>query len=158
MKFLKFFLAQNSETVYIAYSQYGQIEKVMKIELNERTNIPLQQQIFTKIKAKILSGELNADFQLPSIRNFAKDNRISVITVQKAYQILEIEGLIYTKRNKGYFVKSLNNDERKVIASDNLARDINPIIKKAYSEGLNIDEILKIVNSIINNFEPKNEV
>ena len=133
------------------------MKKVMKIELNEISNIPLQQQIFSKIKAKILSGELDADFQLPSIRNFAKDNRISVITVQKAYQILELEGLIYTKRSKGFFVKSMNNNERKIIASENFQRDIYPIIKKAYAEGLSSDEISDIVKKIVNNIEHKNE-
>lgn len=134
------------------------LKKFMKIELNEISNIPLQQQIFSKIKAKILSGELIADFQLPSIRNFAKDNRISVITVQKAYEILENEGLIYTKRSKGFFVKSLNNDERKIIASDNLAKDIMPIIKKAIAEGLVLEQITSIVNNIIKNSGANYEV
>lgn len=121
----------------------------MKIELNEVSNIPLQQQIFAKIKAKILSGELSPDYQLPSIRNFARDNRISVITVQKAYEILESNGLIYSKRSKGYFVQNLNNEERNSIAKENLKKDIQPIMKKAMAEGLNNQEILQILTDIL---------
>lgn len=127
----------------------------MKIELNERTNIPLQQQILSKIKAKILSGELIADEQLPSIRTFAKENRISVITVQKAYELLEIEGLIYTKRSKGFFVRDLKNDERKIIATENLKRELIPLMNKSTAEGLNTDEIIKIANQIINELKVK---
>ena len=125
----------------------------MKLELNEISNIPLQQQIFSKIKAKILSGELIADQQLQSIRTFALDNRISVITVQKAYELLDYNGLIYTKRSKGFFVKDLNDSERKYIASENLLRDVKPIIKKAVAEGLDIETINLIVNKIINDIE-----
>lgn len=121
----------------------------MKIELNDVSNIPLQQQIFAKIKAKILSGELSPDYQLPSIRNFARDNRISVITVQKAYEILEANGLIYSKRSKGYFVHNLNNEERNSIAKENLKKDIQPIIKKAMAEGLNNQEILQVLTDIL---------
>ena len=125
----------------------------MKIELNDVSNIPLQQQIYAKIKAMILSGDLNPDYQLPSIRNFARDNRISVITVQKAYEILEQYGLIYSKRSKGFFVQNLNNSERNSIAKENLMRDILPIIKKAYAEGLSNQEIVQIVDKIVNNEE-----
>jgi len=122
----------------------------MKIELNEISNIPLQQQILSKIKAKILSGELLAGEQLPSIRTFAKDNRISVITVQKAYELLEIEGLIYTKRSKGFFVRDLNNNERKIIATENLKKELLPLFQKSIEEGLENDEIIEIANQIIN--------
>ena len=121
----------------------------MKLELNDISNIPLQQQIYSKIKAKILSGELISDFQLPSIRTFAIDNRISVITVQKAYEILEIDGLIYSKRSKGFFVKSLDESIRNTIASENLIKEVNPILKKAIAEGLTSSEISKIINEII---------
>jgi GntR family transcriptional regulator len=124
----------------------------MKLELNDISNIPLQQQIYSKIKAKILSGELISDFQLPSIRTFAIDNRISVITVQKAYEILEIDGLIYSKRSKGFFVKSLDESVRNTIASENLIREVNPILKKAIAEGLTSSEISKIINEIIKDF------
>ncbi len=127
----------------------------MKIELNEISNIPLQQQILSKIKAKILSGELIADEQLPSIRTFAKDNRISVITVQKAYELLEIEGLIYTKRSKGFFVRDLKNDERKIIATENLKRELIPLMNKSIAEGLNTAEIIKTANQIINEIKVK---
>ena len=121
----------------------------MKIELNEISNIPLQQQIVAKIKSKILSGELSADFQLPSIRVFAKDNRISVITVQKAYELLEAEGLIYSKLKKGFFVSNLNQTEREDISRDNLTIAISPIIKKGIAEGLEKSEIDTIIKKII---------
>ncbi len=122
----------------------------MKIQLNEISNIPLQQQIVAKIKSKILSGELSADYQLPSIRVFAKDNRISVITVQRAYEILESEGLIYSKLKKGFFVSDLNHSERKDISQENLVNSITPIIKKSIAEGLDKSEIENIIRKIIN--------
>lgn len=125
----------------------------MKIEINEISNIPLQQQIVAKIKSMILSGVLSADYQLPSIRVFAKDNRVSVITVQKAYEILESDGLIYSKLKKGFFVSNLKQTERENISRENLINAISPIIKKSIAEGLDKSEIEVIVRKVINELQ-----
>jgi GntR family transcriptional regulator len=122
----------------------------MKIELNERMNIPLQQQILSIFKQKILSGELTPDQQLPSIRTFAKDNRISVITVQKAYELLEQEGLIYIIRSKGFYVKSMDSEERKIIAVENFKKEFLPLMNKTISEGLEFSEIINLVSQLTN--------
>lgn len=130
----------------------------MKLELNEISNIPLQQQILSKIKAKILSGILIPDEQLPSIRTFALNHRISVITVQKAYEMLENEGLIYTKRNKGFFIKNLDDKERKIIASEDFKNELQPVIIKAVAEGLDFKSIHIIINQILENQIKENQI
>ena len=62
------------------------------------------------IKAEIISGSLKEDDPLPSIRNLAKDLRISVITTKRAYDELEREGFIYTIAAKGCFVAPQNTE------------------------------------------------
>ena len=44
---------------------------------------PIYDQIYSQIKALIISGELQTGEPLPSIRNLAKDLRISVITTKR---------------------------------------------------------------------------
>ena len=68
----------------------------MDILIDNKSGAPIYDQIYTQIKAQIISGALREDELLPSIRNLAKDLRISVITTKRAYDELEREGFIYT--------------------------------------------------------------
>ena len=80
----------------------------MTILLDNQRGDPIYRQIAEQIKAQILSGALQPDTALPSIRNLAKDLRISVITTKRAYDELEQGGFVYTIAGKGCFVAPLN--------------------------------------------------
>jgi len=77
----------------------------MTITVSLQSDIPAYEQIKAQIKAQILSGELSADEPLTSMRQLAKDLRVSVMTTTRAYGDLEAEGLIYTVQGRGCFVK-----------------------------------------------------
>ena len=55
-------------------------------------------------KDKIVNGTLPEGEMLPSIRGLAADLKISVITVKRAYEDLEKEGMIYSVQGKGFYV------------------------------------------------------
>jgi GntR family transcriptional regulator len=78
------------------------------IYIDNKSGAPIYDQIYTQIKNQIISGELETDEALPSIRNLAKDLRISVVTTKRAYDELEKEGFIYTLPAKGCFVAPKN--------------------------------------------------
>lgn len=80
----------------------------MNIFINNKTGVPIYEQIYNQIKAEIISGKIRDDEPLPSIRSLAKDLRISVITTKRAYDELEKEGFIYTVAAKGCFVAPKN--------------------------------------------------
>ncbi len=80
----------------------------MTIFIDNKSGLPIYDQIYSQIKAQIISGDLKADEPLPSIRGLAKDLRISVITTKRAYDELEKEGFIYTVAAKGCFVAPKN--------------------------------------------------
>ena len=66
----------------------------MKLIISNVSGVPIYEQIKQQIKAAILSGELQAEETLPSLRTLAKDLKISVLTVTKAYTELEQEGFV----------------------------------------------------------------
>lgn len=66
----------------------------MEIFINNHASVPIYEQISSQIKALIMSGELKAGEALPSIRGLAKSLHISVLTVQKAYDALQTDGLL----------------------------------------------------------------
>ena len=80
----------------------------MTILIDNKSGLPIYDQIYSQIKAQIISGTLQTDDPLPSIRSLAKDLRISVITTKRAYDELEQEGFIYTVPGKGCFVAQKN--------------------------------------------------
>lgn len=91
----------------------------MTILIDNRSNTPIYEQIFTQIRQQILSGELPEGMALPSIRGLAKDLRISVITTKRAYEELETAGFINTVPGKGSFVAPRNLE---LVREENLRR------------------------------------
>lgn len=80
----------------------------MNLFIDNKSGAPIYEQIYSQIKSQIINGTLQEDDALPSIRNLAKDLRISVITTKRAYDELEKEGFIYTVAAKGCFVAPKN--------------------------------------------------
>jgi GntR family transcriptional regulator len=122
----------------------------MILNLTDISDEPLQSQISRQIRAKILAGELSDGDSLPSIRGFAKDHRVSVITVQRAYDNLFREGLIHSRRGKGFFVSRLTDNTRKNMAKQRLAENLKSPFSAALAEGLTVDDIQDIVSFILN--------
>ena len=80
----------------------------MTILIDNKSAAPIYDQIYTQIKNQIISGDLQENEMLPSIRGLAKDLRISFITTKRAYEELEREGFLYTVPGKGCFVAPKN--------------------------------------------------
>ncbi len=80
----------------------------MELIIRNVNSQPIYDQIYTQIKAQIVSGALKPREALPSIRALAKDLKISVITTKRAYDELEADGLLYTVAGKGCFVAERN--------------------------------------------------
>jgi GntR family transcriptional regulator len=88
---------------------------------------------------------------LPSIRKLAKEQKVSVITVQRGYEVLENDGLIHSRRGKGFFVSPLKSNQKKEMAENRLAETLRPIIKNAVDEGMSIQDIDRVVTELLNN-------
>lgn len=80
----------------------------MNIIISNTAGIPIYEQIESQIKESILSGELKEGDALPSLRQLAKDLKISVITTMRAYNELEAAGFVVNVQGKGCFVLPKN--------------------------------------------------
>ncbi|MBN2093215.1 GntR family transcriptional regulator [candidate division KSB1 bacterium] len=127
----------------------------MLLNLTDLSNESLQSQIVRQIRAQIISGELLADTSLPSIRELARTHHVSVITVQRAYETLEYENLIHSRRGKGFFVSELPKDQKKEMALQRLRENLERPLHTALAEGLSANEIHISVDTILS--ENKNE-
>lgn len=65
--------------------------------------IPIYLQIMEKVKKDIISGRLKPGEKMPSVRILAGDLKVNVNTIQRVYQELEREEVIFTQRGIGSF-------------------------------------------------------
>ena len=121
----------------------------MILNLTDLSSESLQSQIARQIRARILAGELGASADLPSIRALARNHHISVITVQRAYESLEREGLIHSRRGKGFYVSELSDNTKKEKARQRLMEHVRPEINAAMAEGLTKDDIDDVIEKIM---------
>ena len=101
---------------------------MIEIVIRNSGECPIYEQIVRQIKEQIIRGSLLPDQALPSIRNLAKDLRISVITTKRAYDELEKEGFIYSIPAKGFFVSPQNTQ---LIREENLKKIENLLAEAA---------------------------
>lgn len=100
----------------------------MNIVISPNSEDPIYKQIYEQISSQIIRGELPSGFCLPPIRTVARELRISVITIKRAWEELEHAGFIYTMTGKGCFVAPLPqaklNDKRNTLASEKMVKDV----------------------------------
>lgn len=85
---------------------------MLTYSMENRGGLPLYEYLYRCIRADILGGTLSTDERLPSKRALAEHLRLSVITVESAYQQLEAEGYVYTRPKRGFFVAPVEQTPR----------------------------------------------
>lgn len=111
-------------------------------------NKPVYIQLVEQLKVKIISGEIELDSKLDSVRSLAADAMVNPNTMQKALAELEREGFVYSKRTSGRFVtdnKELIENERKNLVKDNVKKTLDTLINLGYTN----KEILSLVEEIL---------
>ena len=112
----------------------------MNIVLQTKSALPIYEQIERQIKDMIVSGELKEGELLPSIRALAADSKISVITVKRAYEDLEKEGMIYSVQGKGFYVDNPDLQYMKEKKTLGLEEKLADWVKEAKTSGLSKEE------------------
>jgi GntR family transcriptional regulator len=119
------------------------------LNLTDLSSEPLHGQISRQIRARILAHKLTDEEPLPSIRVMAREHKVSVITVQRAYEDLEREGLIQSRRGKGFFVSSISQEVKQAMAEERLAAALSSLVDEALAEGLSPQRIGKVFRNLV---------
>ena len=108
-------------------------------------NLPIYIQIMDLIKKRIILGELKEGEKLASVRELSTELTVNPNTIQRSYQELERENLVFTQRGMGTFVTEDKNiiDELK----NNMAASIvGEFLKNMKSLGFSEKEIIDLIN------------
>ncbi|MBR1831536.1 MAG: GntR family transcriptional regulator [Ruminiclostridium sp.] len=121
----------------------------MKIIIKNKSELPIYEQIEQQIKAQILEGAVPEDEQLPSVRQLAKDLKISVITTTRAYNDLAEEGFIISVAGKGYFVASRNNELMRERLLYEMEEGLEKAVTNGRNAGLSDEEIIEALKKFM---------
>jgi GntR family transcriptional regulator len=117
---------------------------------------PLYRQIVDGLRREVSEGRLAPGTPLPSFRKLAEDLLVSVITVKRAYEELEREGIIYRRQGLGTFVAERAPDrsrEAKIARARELLREA---AREASEAGLTASQVITLLQSILHDDkEPK---
>ncbi len=115
-------------------------------DVDTRSRIPIYEQLKDQILNFIRLGILEQDAKLPSIRSVALEIGANVNTVKRAFQELEMEGVIYTVTGKGSFVSPTAFDSNS--AAEKALDSIAEQLRSAKHKGVTKEEMIKLINEI----------
>lgn len=115
------------------------------INIDIKSGVPIYEQIIEGIKKFIISGVMNPDEKLPSVRELGRKLTINPNTIQKAYRELERQGYIYTVIGRGNFVSSLDNfkNEAKI---EELKDEMIKTLEELSFLGVTKEEIVNLIH------------
>ena len=121
----------------------------MKLIISNVSGVPIYEQIKQQIKAAILSGELKEEETLPSLRTLAKDLKISVLTVTRAYTELEQEGFVKNVQGRGCFVLGSGSELMKEQLICKVENGLTEAIKAAKIANLSNEELHHLLDILL---------
>ena len=112
------------------------------IVLDYRDSRPLYQQVKDSLRRMMLTGLLEPDEKLPSVRSLATQLTINPNTIQRAYAELEAEGYIYSVAGRGSFVSAGDGEHLRRIAE--LTGRLAPALEELKSLGYTREQLLAL--------------
>ena len=117
--------------------------------LELQSKIPIYEQIVIQIKKEIREGRLRENDPLPSIRRLASDHKISALTVKKAYDFLEKEGIIVTVQGKGSFIAHIEESLILDELMSEVEKDLEKLLVRAKKIGLTREECMDLFSLVL---------
>jgi GntR family transcriptional regulator len=129
-------------TVHIKYAQLALVNAELFLSTGNST--PMYQQIVDQVTAKVMAGDWQAGQALPSIRELASANRVSVITVKRAYADLGLAGIIVTRHGMGSFVAESPHLPTELLRAE-FTQHFDAMLVRAARLGMSRDEIRQLL-------------
>jgi len=111
---------------------------------------PLYEQIVQGLKREISEGRLTPGTALPSFRVFAEELLVSVITVKRAYEELEREGILYRRQGLGTFVADAAHDRSREVKTERALKLLREAVREATEAGVSPREVAKLLQTVLN--------
>lgn len=125
----------------------------MQILVSTGSELPIYRQIMQQITDAIAGGMLRPGDKLSSHRELASRLVIAPLTVKKAYDELEREGLIRTERGRGTFVASSAERVDSAEQLERLREGVRTLLSRAHLSGVSLDELIELLRDMHEDLE-----
>ena len=124
------------------------------MKISQNNGVPIYKQIADSFRSDILAGKYKQGEYLPSIRELARDLRISVITTMKAYETLELEGLVTASQGRGFYVNAQDSEMLKEQHLRKVEDSLTAAIDAARIAGMSDSELIGTLKALLELQEP----
>lgn len=131
---------------YILFTDEGDR---IQIIIHTTSYVPIYEQIVDQIKAGIREESFQENEHLPSVRSLAKELKISALTVKKAYDALEEEGLIQNVHGKGSYIKQFNKALLLEEQQKEIEQDLEKLLLKAKQYHLERKQVVNMFDLML---------
>ena len=121
----------------------------MNILIDQMSQTPIYEQIENQIRQSILSGGLEANYMMPSIRKMAKGLNVGIITVKRAYDDLCNEGLLISLQGRGVFVASIDTDKERAVRMGQLRDKLSELKAFCDTSDISREELVCEIEKIL---------
>lgn len=120
-------------------------QMTISFSLDQVNGVPIYRQIIQQIEYAILSGRMNPGDRLPTIRALAVELKTNPNTIARAYNELEIRGILATQVGSGTYI----SDKKPVVEDDNLNRKIMEVLGRFMQDmsdlGVDRRELVRLI-------------
>ena len=125
-----------------------EVDTTLKFSLDLKSGVPYYKQVILQVEMAIVDGRLENGDQLPTVRSLAVTLKINPNTVARAYNELEIRGIVNTQQGTGTFISDKKIELSEVEKERILAELTRPYLSNARAYGFTLEELIKHLQSM----------
>lgn len=125
----------------------------MFLEIDFKSDLPIYEQIRRGIIIGLANGQINPGDKLPSVREMAENIGINLHTVNKAYKLLEADGVLTMDRRYGSLISEEKN-AMKDFDADKISGELDYLLAICKLKGLKKEDFIDYINK---KWENKND-
>ena len=126
----------------------AETDTTLKFSLDLNSGVPFYKQVILQVEMAIVDGRLTKGDQLPTVRKLAVELKINPNTVARAYNELEIRGIVNTQQGTGTFISDKRIELSEVEKERILSELTHPYISSARAYGFTLEDLINHLKSI----------
>lgn len=126
----------------------AEVDTTLQFSLDFKSGVPYYKQVILQVEMAIVDGRLENGDQLPTVRSLAVTLKINPNTVARAYNELEIRGIVNTQQGTGTFISDKKIELTDIEKERILSELTQPYLSNARAYGFTLEELIKHLQSM----------
>jgi GntR family transcriptional regulator len=123
----------------------------LEFSLDPKSGVPFYKQIIQQVEMAVADGRLSSGSQLPTVRALAVEVQVNPNTVARAYNELEIRGIVNTQQGTGTFISDKQVTLSEIEREGFIAQICQNFYTKITSYGLSVEEVVSYLRELERN-------